>query len=295
MKLVVITGVSGAGKSTAKSALEDLGFYCVDNLPMTLMPRFIELLAGREEVTRAGLVVDARSGEFLADSARVLADLRGAGHAIEVLFLDAPDEVLLRRFSETRRRHPLSGTDIRAGIYAERLRLAALRQEATAVIDTAELTVHGLRAIVLGRYGRAEGNLSITVESFGFKYGLPTEADIVLDVRFLPNPFFVAALSMLSGEDDGVRRYVLENPESQLFLAKAEELLTLCIAAFEREGKTYATVAIGCTGGRHRSVVIAIELARRLRDFHCEVQHRDILRGRPAPLETRPAAPETGK
>ena len=295
MKLVVITGVSGAGKSTVKSALEDLGFYCVDNLPMTLMPRFIDLLAGREEVMRAGLVVDARSGEFLADSARVLADLRLAGHTIEVLFLDAPDEVLLRRFSETRRRHPLSGNDIRAGIHAERLHLAALRQEATAVIDTGELTVHGLRAIVLGRYGRAEGNLSITVESFGFKYGLPTEADIVLDVRFLPNPYFVTALSSLSGEDEPVRRYVLENPESQLFLAKAEDLLTLCIAAFEREGKTYATVAIGCSGGRHRSVVIASELARRLKAFHCEVQHRDIGRGRPAVAETRPTAPEPRK
>jgi len=287
MKLVVITGVSGAGKSTAKSALEDLGFYCVDNLPMTLMPRFIELLAGREEVTRAGLVVDARSGEFLSDSARVLSDLRAAGHSIEVLFLDAPDEVLLRRFSETRRRHPLSGTDIRVGIQAERMRLASLRQEATAVIDTAELTVHGLRAIVLGRYGRAEGNLAVTMESFGFKYGLPTEADIVLDVRFLPNPFFVQALAPLSGEDESVRRFVLDNPETQIFLAKAEELLALCIAAFEREGKTYATVAIGCTGGRHRSVVIAAELARLLQTFHVEVRHRDIARGRSASPEAR--------
>ena len=283
MKLVVITGVSGAGKSTAKSALEDLGFYCVDNLPMTLMPRFIELLAGREEVTRAGLVVDARSGEFLADSTRVLADLRAAGHAIEVLFLDAPDQVLLRRFSETRRRHPLSGTDIRAGIQAERTRLATLRQEATTVIDTAELTVHGLRAIVLGRYGRAEGNLAVTVMSFGFKYGLPTEADIVLDVRFLPNPFFVSTLSALSGEAEAVRSYVMESQETKLFLEKAEELLTLCVAAFEREGKTYATIAIGCTGGRHRSVVIANELGQRLGAFQVEVKHRDITRGRTVP------------
>lgn len=282
MKLVVITGVSGAGKSTVKSALEDLGFYCVDNLPMTLMPRFIELLAGREEVTRAGLVVDARSGEFLVDSTQVLSDLRQAGHSIEVLFLDAPDEVLLRRFSETRRRHPLSGTDIRAGIEAERLRLTGLRQEATTVIDTAELTVHGLRAIVLGRYGRAEGNLAVTIESFGFKYGLPTEANIVFDVRFLPNPFFIDALRPLSGEDEPVRRYVLDNPETQVFLAKAEEILALCIAAFEREGKTYSTIGIGCTGGRHRSVAVAVELARRLKTFHVEVQHRDIGRGRPA-------------
>jgi RNase adapter protein RapZ len=287
LKLVVITGVSGAGKSTVKSALEDLGFYCVDNLPMTLMPRFIELLAGREEVTRAGLVVDARSGEFLTDSARVLSDLRQAGHAIEVLYLDAPDEVLLRRFSETRRRHPLSGTDIRVGIEAERLRLAALRQEATTVIDTAELTVHGLRAIVLGRYGRAEGNLAVTIESFGFKYGLPTEANIVLDVRFLPNPFFIDALRPLSGEDEPVRRYVLDNPETQIFLAKAEEMLALCIAAFEREGKTYSTIGIGCTGGRHRSVAVAAELARRLKAFSVEVQHRDIGRGRPSSSEAR--------
>jgi UPF0042 nucleotide-binding protein len=287
VKLVVVTGVSGAGKSTVKSALEDLGFYCVDNLPMTLMPRFIELLAGREEVTRAGLVVDARSGEFLTDSTRVLADLRQAGHAIEVLYLDAPDEVLLRRFSETRRRHPLSGTDIRVGIGAERLRLTALRQEATTVIDTAELTVHALRAIVLGRYGRAEGNLSVTIESFGFKYGLPTEANIVFDVRFLPNPFFIDALRPLSGEDEPVRRYVLDNPETQLFLAKAEEMLALCIAAFEREGKTYSTIGIGCTGGRHRSVAVAAELARRLKTFHVEVQHRDIGRGRPSSSEAR--------
>jgi len=172
---------------------------------MTLMPRFIELLAGREEVTRAGLVVDARSGEFLADSARVLSDLRAAGHSIEVLFLDAPDEVLLRRFSETVAASP-GGNRYSCGDSRRTHAPGGSPAEATAVIDTAELTVHGLRAIVLGRYGRAEGNLSVTMESFGFKYGLPTEADIVLDVRFLPNPFFVAALAPLSGEDESVRR-----------------------------------------------------------------------------------------
>ena len=277
MKLVVITGVSGAGKTTVKSALEDLGFYCVDNLPMALLPKFIELLAGREEVTRAGLVVDARSGDFLTDTSRVLADLRTLGHSIDVLFLDAPDEILLRRFSETRRRHPLHGKDIRSDIEAERTRLATLKTEATAVIDTGELNVHSLRAIVLGRYGRAEGNLAVTVMSFGFKYG---EADIVLDVRFLPNPFFVSTLSALSGEADAVRSYVMESQETRLFLEKAEELLTLCVAAFEREGKTYATIAIGCTGGRHRSVVIANELAHRLGAFQVDVKHRDISRGR---------------
>jgi UPF0042 nucleotide-binding protein len=289
VKLVVITGVSGAGKTTVKSALEDLGFYCVDNLPMALLPRFIELLTGREEVTRAGLVVDARSGDFLTDTARVLADLRAAGHSIDVLFLDAPNEILLRRFSETRRPHPLHGKDIRTDIEAERNRLATLRTEATAIIDTGELNVHSLRAIVLGRYGRAEGNLAVTVMSFGFKYGLPTEADIVLDVRFLPNPFFVSSLSALSGEAEAVRTYVMERQETRLFLEKAEDLLTLCVAAFEREGKTYATIAVGCTGGRHRSVVVANELARRLGAFQVEVKHRDIARGRTS------VAPEPGK
>ena len=281
MKLVVVTGVSGAGKSTALRTLEDLGYYCADNLPMPLLPKFIELLAVREEVTRAALVVDARSGDFLDDTSPVLADVRSGGHTIEVLFLDAPDEILIRRFSETRRRHPLSGTDIRGGLLAERKRLSNLRQEATIVIDTGDLTVHGLRGMVLERYGRADGNLAVSVLSFGFKYGLPGEADIVLDVRFLPNPFFVEQLSALSGEDEPVRRFVLENPETQLFLSKADELLTLCVAAFEREGKSYATVAVGCTGGRHRSVVVASELARRLGNLsNVTVRHRDVQRGR---------------
>jgi UPF0042 nucleotide-binding protein len=285
MKLVVVTGVSGAGKSTALRTLEDLGYYCADNLPMPLLPKFIELLAVREEVTRAALVVDARSGDFLDDTAQVLSALRAAGHGIEVLFLDAPDDILIRRFSETRRRHPLAGSDIRGGLLAERKRLVTLRHEATTVIDTGDLTVHGLRGMVLERYGRAEGNLAVSIMSFGFKYGLPAEADIVLDVRFLPNPFFVEALSPLSGEDEPVRRFVLENPETQLFLAKAEELLTLCIAAFEREGKSYATVAIGCTGGRHRSVVVGTELSRRLGNLsNVTVRHRDIQRGRPGAL-----------
>jgi UPF0042 nucleotide-binding protein len=285
MKVVVVTGVSGAGKSTALRALEDLGFYCADNLPMPLLPKFIELLAVREEVTRAALVVDARSGDFLDDTSQVLTGLRAAGHHIEVLFLDAPDEILIRRFSETRRRHPLAGSDIRAGLLAERKRLSTLRHEATTVIDTGDLTVHGLRGMVLERYGRADGNLAVSILSFGFKYGLPGEADIVLDVRFLPNPFFVEALSPLSGEDEAVRRFVLENPETQLFLSKAEELLTLCIAAFEREGKSYATVAIGCTGGRHRSVVVGTELSRRLVNLsNVTVRHRDIQRGRPGAL-----------
>jgi RNase adapter protein RapZ len=280
MKVVVVTGVSGAGKSTALRALEDLGFYCADNLPMPLLPKFIELLAAREEVSRAALVVDARSGDFLEDAAPTLEAVRNAGHSIDVLFLDAPDDVLIRRFSETRRRHPLSGSNVREGLAAERSSLAPLRQAATTTVDTRDLTVHALRALVLERYGRTEATLAVTVLSFGFKYGLPTEADMVLDVRFLPNPFFVEGLSTLTGEDAQVQKFVLENPETQLFLGKAEELLALCLAAFEREGKSYATVAIGCTGGRHRSVVLALELGRRLRTISTvSVRHRDVQRG----------------
>jgi len=283
MRLVVVTGVSGAGKSTALRALEDLGYYCADNLPMPLLPKLVELLSTRAEIDRAGLVIDARGGEFLQGTTAILADIRAAGHSLEVLFLDAGDDILLRRFSETRRRHPLSDTDIRAGLRAERDQLTLLRQEASAVIDTGGLTVHLLRALIQERYGGAEDDLAVTLMSFGFKYGLPTEADIVLDVRFLPNPFFVPNLSALSGEDEAVVTYVMLNPETRAFVDKAEELLKLSIQGFRREGKSYATVAIGCTGGRHRSVVIAKELAQRLRKddslpLSMSIRHRDIQR-----------------
>lgn len=263
MKVVLVTGVSGAGKTTAVHALEDLDFYCVDNLPMPLVQRFVELLSGRPDITRAALVTDARSGDFLAGARGVLGELRKAGHSVEVLFLDAPDLVLLRRFSETRRRHPLSGVDIRAGLQEERRRLEELRQEATSVIDTGTLTVHMLRALVLEHYSQSDGRLALTFLSFGFKHGLPAEADIVLDVRFLPNPFFVESLSARSGQEEDVRRFVLEREEAQQFLARAEALLQVCLRGFIREGKSYATIAIGCTGGRHRSVALVEELGRR--------------------------------
>jgi UPF0042 nucleotide-binding protein len=279
MRLVVVTGVSGAGKSTALRALEDLGYYCADNLPMPLLPKFVELLSTRAEIDRAGLVIDARGGEFLQDTTSILADIRSAGHSLEVLFLDAGDDILLRRFSETRRRHPLSDTDIRAGLRAERDQLTLLRQEANAMVDTGALTVHLLRALMQERYGSAEDDLSVTLMSFGFKHGLPTEADVVLDVRFLPNPFFVPILSALSGEDEAVFAFVMQNPDTRAFVDKAEELLRLSIQGFRREGKSYATVAIGCTGGRHRSVVIIKELGQRLRkDISISIRHRDIQR-----------------
>ncbi|HEY5088675.1 MAG TPA: RNase adapter RapZ [Polyangia bacterium] len=280
MRLVVVTGVSGAGKSTALRTLEDLGFYAVDNLPLPLVPKLIELLGSRADIDRAALGLDARGGSFLAGASSLFADLRRAGHTVEVLFLDASDEILIRRFSETRRRHPLSDTDIRTGVGAERQGLAALRREADALVDTGALTVHVLRALIQERYGRGEGDLGVTLLSFGFKQGIPAEADIVLDVRFLPNPFFVPHLSALSGEDESVARFVLDDPAAKAYVDEAEKLLRLSVAGFQREGKSYATVAIGCTGGRHRSVTIAKELGRRLGgEFPLSIRHRDIQRG----------------
>jgi len=280
MKLVVVTGVSGAGKSTALRALEDLGFYAADNLPLPLVPKFLELVSGRADIVRAALGIDARAGEFLDGAAKIFEDARAAGHVVEILFLDASDEILIRRFSETRRKHPLTDTDIRAGVHEEREKLSVLRQAADAFVDTGTLTVHVLRALIMERYGHHEGDLAVTLLSFGFKHGLPVEADIVLDVRFLPNPFFVPSLSALSGEDEAVARFVLDDAESGPFVDKAEELIALSVRGFQREGKSYATVAIGCTGGRHRSVAIAKELGRRLGgQFSVSVRHRDIQRG----------------
>lgn len=279
MRLVIVTGVSGAGKSTALRALEDLEYYCADNLPLPLLPKFVELLSTRDEIGRAALVIDARGGDFLAEGAQVFDVIRRGGHSVEILFLDAPDEILIRRFSETRRRHPLSATDVRAALVTERAQLAPMRQLADAVIDTGGLTVHVLRALVQERYGRTGEHLAVTLLSFGFKYGLPPEADIVLDVRFLPNPFFVEHLSALSGKDEAVRRYVLDHADTREFIEKAENLLRLSIGGFEKEGKSYATIGIGCTGGRHRSVTVVDELARRLQGpASLSVRHRDVQR-----------------
>lgn len=280
MKLVVVTGVSGAGKSTALRALEDLGYYAADNLPLPLVPKFLELVSTRADIDRAALGIDARGGDFLDGALTIFADAKKLGHSVEILFLDASDEILIRRFSETRRRHPLSDTDIRAGIVEERQKLAVLRQSTDALVDTGALTVHVLRALIMERYGHVEGDLAVTLLSFGFKHGLPVEADVVLDVRFLPNPFFVPQLSALSGEDEAVARFVLDDPETKTFVDKAEELIDVSVRGFQREGKSYATVAIGCTGGRHRSVAIAKELGRRLgARFSISIRHRDIQRG----------------
>jgi UPF0042 nucleotide-binding protein len=277
MRIVVVTGLSGAGKSTVLRALEDIGYFCVDNLPLPLTERFVDLLSAQGEVDKAAIVVDAREGEFLSGYRQVFRSLRDKGHPVEVLFLDAPDELLLRRFSETRRRHPLAGDDLRAGMAAERKLLQPLRDDAHALVDTGNLNVHQLKGIIQERYGKSSGALAVTLLSFGYKHGYPAEADMVLDVRFLPNPYFVESLSAASGLEAQVSRFVMDNDDAREFLRKAEDLLLFSLPRFQREGKAYLTVAIGCTGGRHRSVAVAEELGRRLGGrWPLTVRHRDL-------------------
>ena len=281
MRIIIVTGVSGAGKSTALRALEDAGYFCVDNLPVPLMNRFVELLAEAGESEQAAVGVDAREGEFLSSSREVFTALRKEGHQLEVLFLDADDDVLVRRFSETRRRHPLSGDDLREGIAREREILKSLREEASAYVDTGNLNVHQLKGVIHERYRRSTDVLAVTLLSFGFKHGLPAEADLVLDVRFLPNPYFVEALSASTGEEANVREFVLGNDDAREFLEKSQALVEFLLPRAEREGKAYLTVAVGCTGGRHRSVAVVQELAKRLPRRHpLTVRHRDLARGR---------------
>jgi len=278
MRLVVVTGLSGAGKSTALRALEDLGFYCVDNMPLPLMVKFVELLSQAGEAEEAAVVVDAREGDFLLHYDEAFRPLREAGHQVEVLFLDADDGVLVRRFSETRRKHPLGGDDLRAGIVHERTLLSPLRNEAgTVMVDTSRLNVHQLKEVIQERYRKTSDVLGVTLLSFGFRHGLPAEADVVLDVRFLPNPYFVEGMSARSGQEPDVAAFVLENADAREMLDRVAGLVAFLLPRAEREGKAYLTVAVGCTGGRHRSVAMVEALAKRLPErYPLTVRHRDL-------------------
>jgi UPF0042 nucleotide-binding protein len=284
LSFVVITGLSGAGKSFAIKCFEDMGFFCVDNLPTTLIPTFADLIMRSEQpIHRVALGVDVREGAYLSRLLDIIRELRTRGHAVEVLFLEASEEALVRRYHETRRRHPLAGDgNALDGIRAERKALSDLREVADRIVDTSALTVHQLKDRLVELYvaPKARPGLAPSLVSFGFKHGVPFDADLVFDVRFLPNPHFVDALRALDGRDERVRTFVLNHPESKELLRRLEDFLRFVLPCYEREGKAYLTVAIGCTGGHHRSVTVAEELKRFLSGigYAPTVVHRDLQR-----------------
>lgn len=279
--LVVVTGVSGGGRSTVARALENVGFYVVDNLPQALMVQMAELAAKAGGAARqTAMVLDVRSRAFSTDLSGAIRELRERGFEPRVVFVDADDEVLIRRFESVRRSHPLQGQGrLSDGIAAERALLAEAREQADVLIDTSHLNVNQLRARVEELFASPEAlKLRVTVLSFGFKYGLPPDADFVLDARFLPNPFWVPELREQTGRDEPVSSYVLGQRGAGTFVETYAKLVIATAPGFEREGKRYLTIAVGCTGGKHRSVAIAEELARRLREQRvlAHAQHRDL-------------------
>jgi RNase adapter protein RapZ len=279
-QLVILTGLSGSGKRSVLNTFEDLGFYCVDNLPVALIPTFSELYeGGRGEVERAALLVDAREGAQIAQLPGIYRKLTSE-RAATLVFIEASDAVLQRRFSETRRPHPLGkGGSIADGIREERRRMAPIRRLADVIIDTSKFSVHELRQLITERFqGSGRRPLLVSVVSFGFRYGIPADADLVFDVRFLPNPHFVPRLRPFSGKDPRVARYIRSFPQTGEFLRRIESLLTYLIPHYIREGKSYLTVALGCTGGRHRSVALAEVIRRSLqrKGYSAKVVHRDL-------------------
>ncbi|HEX7305132.1 MAG TPA: RNase adapter RapZ [Lentzea sp.] len=282
IEVAVVTGLSGAGRSTAAKCLEDLGWFVVDNLPPELIATMVELGAqARGAITRVAVVMDVRSRAFTEDLSAIIKDLDARGYKPRVLFLEATDAVLIRRFEAVRRGHPMQGDGrLQDGIEAERILLTPLKQEADLVLDTSALSIHQLRAKIEDSFGtEAASRTRVTVLSFGYKYGLPMDADLVMDVRFLPNPFWIPELREQTGLDGEVRNYVLSQEGADEFLDRYHELLRLIGAGYRREGKRYLTLAIGCTGGKHRSVALSEELAARLASedgMAVKVVHRDL-------------------
>lgn len=283
--VVIITGLSGSGMTSATNAFEDLGYFCVDNMPLTLLPTFARLVQAREDepgrIERAALVISFREGHFLSDFAKQLRSLRQAGLSVSVLFFEASDRILARRFSETRRPHPAErGKGLRDAIRAERAAMTRVRAQADEVIDTSDHTVHTLRKLLLERFKPSTEAVPMRVQvlSFGHKFGPPREMELLFDVRHLPNPFFVSALKNLPGDDPRVVKYLKAQPEVEETLRRFAGLLNYLLPQYQTEGKSYLTVGIGCTGGRHRSVMIANELAARLRQagFDAQAVHRDV-------------------
>jgi RNase adapter protein RapZ len=281
LDVTVITGMSGAGRSEAADVLEDLGFFVIDNLPPALIGKVAELARGGDRPHRYGLVVDVRSGSFIEDLSAALADLRASGARTRVLFLDASDDALVRRFETTRRRHPLAVTDrVHEGIQKERALLGELKGAADVVLDTSQLNVHELRDRLVDIFSEELSSraLQTSIVSFGYKHGLPLDVDLVFDCRFLPNPHWIEELRPLDGRDPAVRAYVLGQTDTQAFLEELRRLFELTLPAFEREGKSYLSIAVGCTGGRHRSVAIAEALGELLVGLGSDpsVRHRDV-------------------
>ncbi|RPJ04916.1 MAG: RNase adapter RapZ [Deltaproteobacteria bacterium] len=305
MRVILISGVSGSGKTTAIKALEDIGFYCVDNLPILLFPKFLELCEqSGGKIPKVAVVEDIRGSasypahpqkegeeeakDFTEDPRRILQNLRTEGFPIEILFLECSDPILMRRYSETRRQHPLAaGGSIAEGIRKERAWLQGIRDMANQVIDTSQFNVHQLKDRIqqYAQEGSSARKMTVTLLSFGYSFGIPYEADLMLDVRFLPNPYFIEELKRFGGEDPRVRDYLLQCEETREFLRRAYDFIGFLIPRYEREGKTHLTIAVGCTGGRHRSVVITNQLAGMLeRDLVQQgvrlwVQHRDVEKG----------------
>ncbi len=278
-EIVLVTGMSGAGRSTAARALEDSGYFVVDNLLPALIPETARALGEDEGVQHVAVVVDVRGGRFFDDTERALTQLRESGIDVRILFLEASDECLVRRFESNRRPHPLQqGERLIDGLRRERQALAGLRADADLVIDTSQLNVHDLRHRIEAAFEGEPSALRATVVSFGFKYGLPVDSDIVLDARFLPNPHWVEGMRDHTGLDGDVRAYVVETPAAQSFLDQATRLLDTMAAGYLREGKRYVTIAVGCTGGKHRSVALAEDVAARLTRQGVEsvVVHRDL-------------------
>lgn len=281
-RLVVISGLSGSGKSLAAKCLEDLGYFCVDNIPVALIPPFVELLQrGGGSVSRAAMVIDVREGEFLQPFPGILEELRAKGAPVTVLFFEAADEALKRRFSETRRPHPMleaEGT-LEQAIQAERQALAPLREHADRILDTSRFNAHELRKFLKAAFGSPGGSgLNVHLVSFGFKYGVPAEADLVFDVRFLPNPYFVEGLRPLDGRTMEVQAYLHGKPETSDFLKRLQDFIDFLIPKYAAEGKSYVTITLGCTGGKHRSVALAEALREHLEaaGHPVAVSHRDL-------------------
>ncbi len=283
MRFVVVTGMSGGGKSTALKMLEDVGFYCVDNLPVSLVEKFAELVSmPGSEVGKVALGLDVRSGQNFEDATKILEKLKASGYKLEILFMDADESVLIKRYKETRRIHPLAmDKRVEDGVRIERGVLENIRSHADYVIDTSNLLTRELKEELDRIFVQNEGynSLMVTVMSFGFKHGIPADADLVLDVRFLPNPFYIDELKCKTGNDREVQEYVLSFQEAEIFMEKLTDMVQFLIPNYVKEGKNRLVVAIGCTGGRHRSVTLANELYRSIKDkgkYGCKLYHRDV-------------------